>query len=138
MTTRAEIEALAEEMEADVTAWRFQASKGIGPSAADLLGHIEGYAATLLAALPPETAPARLALEKIAAPDRVLDPEEDGTDCMECGAIMATEDGLDPAPECWPCSSRLLAEAREIARAALAPASPPKAADPVDPEEIMP
>jgi hypothetical protein len=71
------------------------------------------------------------ALTKIAAADREYADEEDGPCCAECGCAVATGDGLDPAPECWPCSTQLLRAARESARAVLFPThdgggTPPK------------
>ena len=68
----------------------------------------------------------REALREIAAEDR-QEPENDDGDatCAECHSTVQTEDGLDPAPECWPCSTTILRRDREIARRALAASDAP-------------
>jgi hypothetical protein len=64
------------------------------------------------------------ALRDIAAPTRVYDEYDEEHSCAECGAYTMLEDGLEPAPECHPCSTSLLDKARSIARAVLASAAP--------------
>lgn len=60
------------------------------------------------------------ALTKIAAKDRECPDDDDGdAECAECHTVVQTADGLEPAPECHPCSTTLLGEARMIARRVL-------------------
>lgn len=66
-----------------------------------------------------EVARLRAALTEIAAPTRVYEDNPEGDTCAECGGCVTIEFGLEPAPECHPCSTTLLEKARDIARSAI-------------------